>query len=241
MSGVVAASVILVALSPLALHLVTSFGTPNWAELSNVGQTYGAVSALLSALALLGVAGSVFLQARETRYNRWAAGRAHHYELIRLALDDPLYRQVFDAGRMPEEAGRLTGYTNLLLEFWTMLWEFGDVSESRLRLHLAEILGTEAGRSYWEYVGKLRPAGAGSRREREFHRIADEIYRQSASPSPRKWTPRGGSPAARRRLAAPRVGNCVMLAAAGGAVISVLRQRRSCGRSGRSRAPRRPR
>ena len=147
---------------------------------------------------------------------------------MRLALDDPLYRQVFGAGSLPDEVGRLTGYTNLLLEFWTMLWEFGDVSEPQLRLNLTEILGTDAGRAYWEYAGNLRPAGASSRREREFHRIADEIYRLGGGRSPRGSQPQAGnSRGDRRKRTASRAGNCVILAVAGGAVISVIRRRRS--------------
>jgi hypothetical protein len=45
----------LVVLSPFALTELAHFRI-NWLQLSNIGQTYGAVSALLSSFALVGVA-----------------------------------------------------------------------------------------------------------------------------------------------------------------------------------------
>ncbi|MQA26846.1 MAG: hypothetical protein GEU94_15610 [Micromonosporaceae bacterium] len=53
---------IMVLLSPLALPLLGDDGGTDWSLLSNIGQTYGAVSALLAALALGGVVGSLVLQ-----------------------------------------------------------------------------------------------------------------------------------------------------------------------------------
>ena len=71
-------SLTLVTLSPFALRVIIFLPGINWVKLSNVGQTYGAVSALVAALALAGVAISIAMQAREARYNRWEAGRARH-------------------------------------------------------------------------------------------------------------------------------------------------------------------
>src|ERR1035438_6795067 len=47
-AGIVA----LVAVSPLALRMIGSLPGMDWARLSNIGQTYGAASALLTGLAL---------------------------------------------------------------------------------------------------------------------------------------------------------------------------------------------
>jgi hypothetical protein len=58
-------------LSPLLLRQIAKLGGVDWAKLSNIGQTYGAASAILSALAVGGVAISLFLQANrvgQTRY-----------------------------------------------------------------------------------------------------------------------------------------------------------------------------
>ena len=56
-----AGAMILVLLSPLAIYDLVAVHHTNWERLSYVGQTYGAVSALLDALALVGVVVSVLL------------------------------------------------------------------------------------------------------------------------------------------------------------------------------------
>src|SRR5690348_3614764 len=85
----------LVTASPLALK---SFGTArglNWARLSYIGQTYGAASALLTTLALSGVAGSIFLQVRAINASREQSSREHHAHLIELSFKDPVFQQAW--------------------------------------------------------------------------------------------------------------------------------------------------
>ena len=64
-------------------------GGVDWAKLSNIGQTYGAASAVLSALAVGGVAISLFLQANQGRANQVQMVREYQRELVRMLLDDP--------------------------------------------------------------------------------------------------------------------------------------------------------
>jgi hypothetical protein len=91
------ALLVLVVLSPLILEELGASVRINWAQLSNIGQTYGAVSALLTAMALLGVVASLFLQARDVKNSREQAWRTFHHELIRMELDDPLYMTALGA------------------------------------------------------------------------------------------------------------------------------------------------
>jgi len=63
----------LVIFSPVALTGLQNFNR-NWSELSNIGQTYGAISALISSLALGGVIVSLLYQARD---GRTGARRTH--------------------------------------------------------------------------------------------------------------------------------------------------------------------
>jgi hypothetical protein len=71
----------LVALSPLALTYLNVKKSTDWDRLSDIGQTYGAASALLAGLALTGVAASLFFQAREAKATREQALRALHGDL----------------------------------------------------------------------------------------------------------------------------------------------------------------
>jgi hypothetical protein len=74
----------LAALSPLALRpLASTFGL-NWYVLSDAGQIYGAVFALVTALALRGVVASPLYQARDVSAARSQAIRAFQFKLLRL-------------------------------------------------------------------------------------------------------------------------------------------------------------
>jgi hypothetical protein len=57
----------LILLSPLALSWLDTLAGVNWSRLSEIGQTYGAASAILATLAFGGVAVSVFLQAQQIK------------------------------------------------------------------------------------------------------------------------------------------------------------------------------
>jgi len=176
----------LVILSPLALRAFASNSNVNWKALSDVGQTYGAISALLATLALVGVSLSVILQARQTRYARWETSRSRHGELVRFALEHPHYQQVF--GVSADSSRALFAYLNLMLQHWMTLWEFKDMSERQLRRYLHDVFSTEAGRSYWARVDEERSTDLNTRRERQFHQIAcqefelTEAIRPTATP-----------------------------------------------------------
>src|SRR5271155_2186177 len=78
----------LIVLSPFGLRmLATSFGL-DWSSLANIGQTYDAVSALITALALGGVVISLLYQARDVGAARSQAIRTFQFELIRMELED---------------------------------------------------------------------------------------------------------------------------------------------------------
>ena len=60
----------LVLFSPLLLRELTHVKGIDWQQLSNVGQTYGAASAILSGIALVGVVFSLLVQARQAKTER---------------------------------------------------------------------------------------------------------------------------------------------------------------------------
>ncbi|MFF4194265.1 DUF6082 family protein [Nonomuraea sp. NPDC001831] len=78
--------------SPLLLKLLVPEDA-RWQQLSAVGETYGAASAILSAFALVAIGFSLFLQAKEMRLSRSAANRAHHLQLMQLQMTHPVLRR----------------------------------------------------------------------------------------------------------------------------------------------------
>src|SRR4051812_15048037 len=96
--GLLVLVVAAVILSPGLMVLAVGYPLP-WARLGDVGQAYGAVSALVSALALLGVAVSLVIQQRQNRMVEEQAVRQRHSELVRLTLEDE--RFLYSWGEMP--------------------------------------------------------------------------------------------------------------------------------------------
>jgi hypothetical protein len=106
------------------------------------------------------------------------------YDLLKMALDDPIYMRCIGPG---DEAGqdgpRQRMYINLLLNFWQMRWEFGDMSEDEVRdSGKYELFASEIGRDYWQKYGESRKSYSRNRRSRSFHQILDEEYEECVRP-----------------------------------------------------------
>lgn len=109
-------AVAVVGVSPLALSWFTEL-PQNWEQLSLVGQTYGAASAVLAGLALLGIAATLALQIREMRNTREVALRQSNSELLRMAMENPEYLECWGTN-FPPDAGRADRqrmYTNMII------------------------------------------------------------------------------------------------------------------------------
>ncbi|TDD15987.1 DUF6082 family protein [Nonomuraea diastatica] len=72
-------------LSPLLLSLLLP-ARSHRPPPSDIGETYGAASAVLSALALIVIG----VQAREMRFAREEAERSHHFQLLQLQIENPV-------------------------------------------------------------------------------------------------------------------------------------------------------
>jgi hypothetical protein len=173
-----ASALSIVAVSPFALGVLSRFKS-NWALLSNIGQTYGAVSALLAAIALAGVVVTVMLQIKESRLSRADAIRARHFDLYKAIIEDPtLAETTYGVSQFasPEERKQVV-FINLQLQFWLMLWDLGHLPENTLRNYISDVLKTEVGRAYWRVYGTTRSSSTtAARKEAKFLRIVNEEY-----------------------------------------------------------------
>lgn len=188
--SLVAISAILVAASPLALDL---FGgsAGSWTRRGNIGQTYGAAAALLSVLALAGVAASLILQARESKANREQASRVIHTDLLKMAMDDPAYLECWGpySSATDPVAQRQYLYVNLILSYWESRYELGQFSDIHLREGAAHMFRAQPGLRFWADTRTLRVDTSESRRARRFHQILDEEYLKAVAPGPASVPP----------------------------------------------------
>ncbi|MCW2904825.1 MAG: hypothetical protein JWO67_7090 [Streptosporangiaceae bacterium] len=178
-------SAMLVGLSPLALD---SFGgsATSWARRGTIGETYGAAAALLSVLALAGIAASLVLQAREMMVSREQAARAVHTDLLKMAMDDPAYLECWGpySSSADQTEQRQYLYVNLILSYWESRYELGQLTDVHLRAGASRLFQAQPGLRFWGDTRSLRVETAEGRRARRFHRILDEEYLKAVTRSP---------------------------------------------------------
>jgi Family of unknown function (DUF6082) len=190
-TGIVIASIVflaLVILSPLALRAVASPFGLNWSNLSDVGQTYGAVSALITALALGGVVISLLYQARDVSATRSQAIRTFQFELLRMELEDADLMWASGAPwgtTAPADYRRLRQhiFVHMWLSFRESQFLLNEMSSGSVRSAAKEIFNGEAAREYWESFGDWRLTSNEGRRLQFLH-IIDEEYREAIKSSP---------------------------------------------------------
>jgi hypothetical protein len=178
-------SVGLVIASPLALEALGAGGRVDWGRLSEIGQTYGAVSAIIAAVALLGVMVSLVIQAREAKSARQAAQRGHLLDLLRMAMDDPRYMECW--GPYLTDSFTAEGqfaYVNLIVAHWHAEYEVGEMADALLKATAASVFASAPGRGYWRNAGTFWRDNYSGRRARRFHRVLEDAYREAIKKPP---------------------------------------------------------
>ncbi|TDD59682.1 hypothetical protein E1293_46230, partial [Actinomadura darangshiensis] len=144
-----------------------------WEQLS-----FGAATAVVTAVALAGIIATLVLQARETKISREEARRIAIAELLKMAMDDP----DLDAAWGPVPAGedrkarRQLMYINMIISEWQMSFETKATPETRLRAISREMFSAHPGRAYWREARQVRMSTSETKRARRFHQILDEEY-----------------------------------------------------------------
>ncbi|MEU7885854.1 DUF6082 family protein [Microbispora bryophytorum] len=170
--------------SPVALSKIATSADVDWEQLSYIGQTYGAASAIFSALALTGVAATLMLQARQARTARKEVERNHHFQLMEMAINNPELLACWgavDSGRQAR-ISRQRLYLNLIISYWEMMYEVGETSTQMLRSNAQTVLfSQQLGHDFWTDIRTDRLAVANNARQRRFWKILDEEYRAGRS------------------------------------------------------------
>ena len=198
--GLVAAAAValtVVLLSPFALEEISGSEGVDWNRLSQIGAAYGFTSAIVSALALAGVAVSLIVQNRQARADQVQGIRSYYLELVRLELDDmALFQPVWGTTDIadPHEQKRHV-YADLMMNYAWMGFEIGTIRESLLRDMLAGMFTGEAGRHYWSRAHTSWIAGSsGSRVGRRFLAIVGEEHARAVTSGPPTRSPIAPSP-----------------------------------------------
>jgi hypothetical protein len=177
-----------VLLSPLLIRRVGTGRSVDWTRLSEVGQTYGAASAILSTLAISGVVISLLFQARQARAQQIQVLRGYHLELLRETLENPrlyipCWGWTIDVPTVDGKRQRI--FTIMTMNYARMGYEVGVISELSLRVVLADFFNGEIGRKYWERARHdWTLVSTKGRRERRFVRIVENEYTKAILAGP---------------------------------------------------------
>jgi Family of unknown function (DUF6082) len=172
----------LVAISPLALTKIENL-RKDWGELSSIGQTYGAISALISSLALGGVVVSLLYQARAGRTAREQSIRTLQQQLIRMEMDNPTLMTAMGAPwGLPIPADSVRIREHLYIHMWTSFWAgnfvVGEMTAPTVKkMARSELFNSSAGRRYWANV-RDNVLNTNEGKYRQFALIVDDEYKE---------------------------------------------------------------
>jgi uncharacterized protein DUF6082 len=156
--------------SPLLLRLASRWSGMNWAQLSDVGQAYGAASAVFSSLAVVGVAWGLAYQARQTRLTRLHHVRAVQRELLLRIVDKPELAKIVGIDRLQEGiAPEHRAFIVTWLQYHYLWYESGLITEGNLTGEVFPDLFTNAdARKFWAIASPY------------WHKFTDESVRSFA-------------------------------------------------------------
>ncbi len=162
-----ALSIALLVLVPVLLVSVLKAST--WDALANVATAYSGVATVISALALGGIATSLFLQWRQLRVSQMFALRERNFELLKLEIEHP---DIFPLASTP--GWRQRTYASLFVGQLASWWDVRAITADGLRRNAMPLFEVPEIRSWWRTFGPGWSARPTAHR-RMFHRILDEV------------------------------------------------------------------
>ncbi|GAA1847629.1 DUF6082 family protein [Asanoa iriomotensis] len=148
-----------------------------WRFLSDVGQAFGTLSALLSAVALLGVWSSIRLQTRQAEVAKFEAVRGIRGQLIQFAFDEPELLSLWGFDPTDgEENMREAAYLSMIFSFWKMAYAVGAMTDLELVTAGPVIFRSTRTRAWWADARGTYLADTASPEVAMFARMMDAQY-----------------------------------------------------------------
>lgn len=176
-------AIIGIVLAPFGMEWVAK-AHRNWVVLGNVGQAYGGISALISAIALVGVVGSLLVQARQHSLDRTMLLRGRQGEIYAIVREDPeLYTPIIGGLGHDALAVKRSTFRFEWLQYAAAGYETGLVREISLRNEMCPLFFRyNENRQFWELTQRDWLDSATTRKRRRFVRIvSEELARAKAS------------------------------------------------------------
>jgi Family of unknown function (DUF6082) len=182
---IVVVVIIVIALAPLGMAALAK-GRENWPLLANVGQAYGGISALISAIALVGVIGALLIQTNQHRLDRLTAIRGRQAQIYSVARENPkLYYPVLGMDFQDEGSMRRRMFRLEALQYFATGFETGLLTKEILRRDaFAGFFRYEENRQFWEMASSDWLVATPGRKRRKFVKIVNKELAHAKSIGP---------------------------------------------------------
>ena len=177
-------------------------GAPaDWSRWSDVGQTFGALSSIISGLALVAVVVIARAQYREMQQNRRemehhrASLIGHHAELrkaaaanfgmlhleiLKMSIEDPELAEVWPPyePNLPADLNRKYLYANAIYQYQFRVMMEGGYSDEQINANLRYLFTSPLMRGYWRAAAFARTTLPAGTKEWAFAQQIDEVCRE---------------------------------------------------------------
>jgi len=158
----------------------------DWALLSNVGQSYGGISALVSGVALIAAIRANILQQDQTRIAQHQHALDVQARIIQNTIESNELKQTFEA-ELTAEQPTASQHAFITLRFRTLQFRYliEELDDKQLRLILQEeTFISPMTRWYWANLGPMWGRAVTSSRQRNFVKIADSALAEAMPDEP---------------------------------------------------------
>lgn len=153
-------------------------------RLSDAGQAFGTVSAILSAIALMGIAASLYFQMQQTRAAQIAAARGMRVQLLQFAIESPQFLRVWGADTSKSvQHMQESAYISMVLAYNKTSYMLGLLTDYELREYCRLIFAQPSFRDFWKGA-RLVYLNDHFRDSRRFARIVDDVYHATLDQQP---------------------------------------------------------
>ncbi|MDG4821032.1 DUF6082 family protein [Asanoa sp. WMMD1127] len=168
-----------------------------WAELSNVGESFGLLNAIFSGLALAAVVVTFWMQFTELRSQRSelavqrdaliqtqaelhrtaeASLRHLHVDLVKMSMNDPLLAAVWPRTVSSDVRDRQYQYANLILQHHVLRLQISEFSEAELQRVFRYLFLSPIMREFWTDTANARAAlAAPGSFEQQMHKVGNAV------------------------------------------------------------------
>jgi hypothetical protein len=158
-------------------------------QLQRLSDTGQAASAILSAIALMGIAGSLYFQMQQTRAAQVAAARGMRVQLLQFAIESPQFLHVWGADpKRPIRDRQETAYISMVLAYNKTSYMLGLLTDYELREYCQLIFTHKSFRDFW-HGARLTYLNDHFRDSRRFAGIVDAVYQSSLHEQPSSGGP----------------------------------------------------